>query len=202
MTTTTRYERLATIGHRVMAAIEKDGRDTVLMFASWRLGAQKPGPVDEKPCAVCRLMTPYCRCSPDEKAPTVDRRDRDADRRTAGYAAEYGSLLARLERDLLRVEELHAVAKRPDAPKPAPHNQQGCELCSAAGLKRDGKPIPFEHTSNVGDRLNRDMRLCDGHYWVIYRQAVTGKMGKGWTPSPAQTRHWWTTGTWKLKAAS
>lgn len=73
----------------------------------------------------------------------------------------------------------------------APITPKGCDLCTDAGLKQDGQPIPWEHKGNVAGRLPKDMHLCNAHYYFVYN--------RGYAPSSDQTRHWWTTGTWKVR---
>lgn len=130
---------------------------------------------------------------PKPKAPPVSTADAERDRleneQAARYQDEWRTLKKRAEADALRIARLVEIGN-PPRPKAAPDNMQGCELCTEAGLKKDGKVIPYEHTSNVGERLHRDKRLCTPHYDYIRKHDVE--------PSKDQTRHWWSHGTWKV----
>lgn len=180
-------------GHmqKALDALRAGGDETWVRFDAWTHSPRIPTfanqPDDE----------------PDEdgkpKRPTrsmEDERDRMLDAQAASYWGELSALVARLDPDLQRLKELVQIANQP-----RPHTPkaliQGCELCTAAGLKQGKEPIPFDHRGNVAGRLSRDMFLCDGHYRIIYRHGDPTR--PGWVPTSEQTRRWYATGTWRVK---
>jgi hypothetical protein len=89
------------------------------------------------------------------------------------------------EQQLQNLSDLEA--DRPITPK-------GCDLCTAAGILEAGEPVPWEIRGNVSGKLTRDLCLCRPHYKFVW--------DKEREPTPDETRHWWTTGAWKLREAS
>lgn len=119
-----------------------------------------------------------------------DERDRWERVQAGRYWSELTTVVPRVSADAHRLRRLVEIARHPNH-KGSVSNSQGCELCTAAGLKQNGQPVPFDHRSNVGERLPRDMFLCQAHYLYIQRHDHA--------PTTEQTRHWSATGTWKVK---
>lgn len=119
-----------------------------------------------------------------------DERDRLEEAQAGRYWSEIATIVPRVDADTRRLKTLVAIATKPNR-KGSVSNAQGCELCAAAGVKQNGQPVPFDHHSNVGERLPRNMYLCQPHYLYVQRHDHA--------PTNDQTRHWSATGTWKVK---
>jgi len=120
----------------------------------------------------------------------AEEQDRLENAQASRYWTELSTTAPRARADAQRITRLCDIANHPNR-KGSVSNTQGCELCTLAGLKQNGAAVPFDHRSNVGERLERDMFLCQPHYLYVQRHDHP--------PTTEQTRHWSTTGTWKVK---
>lgn len=176
---------LASELERTARTLREAGQETWLRFDDWTPSPRiptYPGPDDEqdeegKPLRRLRSVD--------------DERDRIEDAQAGRYWLELAALILRVDADSRRLCRLVEIANHPNR-KGSVSNTQGCELCTQAGLKQNGQPVPFDHRSNVGERLPRDMFLCQPHYLYVQRHDHA--------PTAEQTRHWSATGTWKVKA--
>lgn len=177
-------DAIATELEKAARAIRASGQETWARFHDWQPAPRIPtfpGPDDEQD----ETGRPIRRERSSE-----DERERLENAQAGLYWTELAVVAPRLYDTAVRMTRLVDIANIPNR-KGSVSNLQGCELCTQAGLKEGGKPIPFDHHSNVGERLSRDMYLCQPHYLYVQRHDHA--------PTAEQTRHWSATGTWKVK---
>lgn len=165
-------------------ALRESGEKTWLRIHDWTPTPRiptYPGPDDEEDEDGRPVRPPRS---------AEDERDRFEDVQAGRYWSELAAIVPRVDADTRRLRRLVAIANIPNR-KGSVSNTQGCELCAQAGVKDNGKPVPFDHHSNVNERLPRDMFLCQPHYLYVQRHDHA--------PTSEQTRHWSATGTWKVK---
>lgn len=159
----------------ILRDFRKQGRDAGNLFADWTVRPRIPT---------------FPEANDGHERSIEDQRNHLENAKAAAYWSEWLTLLPRLRDDARRLKALMKIAGEPNRIGSV-SNVQGCELCADSGVKQDGKPVPFDHRSNVGERLPRDMFLCQAHYLYVQRHDHA--------PTREQTRHWSTTGTWKVK---
>ena len=166
--------------------LRASGQDTWQRLHDWTPAPRiptYPGPDDEDEDEEGKPVRPV--------RSIEDERDHLEKAQASRYWSELATLVPRIDADTRRIRRLVEIANTPNR-KGSVSNSQGCELCTQAGLKHNGQPVPFDHHSNVGERLPRDMFLCQPHYLYVQRHDHA--------PTAEQTRHWSATGTWKVKA--
>ena len=165
-------------------ALRKSGAKTWQRIHDWTPTPRiptYPGPDDEEDEDGTPVRPPRS---------TEEERNRLEDAQASRYWSELAAIIPRVDADTRRLRRLVAIANVPNR-KGSVSNAQGCELCTTAGVKANGQPVPFDHHSNVGERLPRNMFLCQPHYLYVQRHDHA--------PTCEQTRHWSATGTWKVK---